>query len=169
MDSPLDLQQIGFRQAGSTQLPSDPLGRGSCINLTQSGILLATTGQGSLHWIHWSRLSGDEEDWEQGRPPLHVDVWIEDHLASPVHDKQHVAHFLAVTSLSLWLCLPWWYWREPPFLCFYLLPIFGIVVFQSSLLPAPPSCSSEPLPQSSQYYIMLSVRKGGDIGEYNTF
>ena len=32
-------------QAGSTQLPPDPLGRGCCANLIPSRILLATTGQ----------------------------------------------------------------------------------------------------------------------------
>ena len=60
---------MGFPQAGSTQLPPDPLGRARCINLTQSGILLATTGQ-SLHWFHWSCV------WWTTTPPWWcLDEW----------------------------------------------------------------------------------------------
>ena len=47
------------------------------------------------------------------------------------------------SSMSLWLRLPWWLKREPPFdFDFNLFPIVGIVVFQSLLLQALPSCSS---------------------------
>ena len=53
-DNPLGLQTIGFPQAGSTQLPPDPLGRGRCASLIPSGILLATTGQQVVTWTSQS-------------------------------------------------------------------------------------------------------------------
>ena len=65
---PLGLHKIGFPQAGSTELPPDPLGRGRWANLTPSGILLSTTGQGYLHWLQWSWWWGRLRWWR----PLHV-------------------------------------------------------------------------------------------------
>ena len=71
---PLDLQQIPFPQAGSTQLPPDPLGRGRCINLTQSESCWQPQGRGTPTD---STDPGDEEDWDKvDHPSMVIFGWM---------------------------------------------------------------------------------------------